>query len=231
MRHCLVFNATEGLDPVENGFQPHSPPLVGLHQGAWGHAFFSVPRIAGFTPIGRPASSKNEQPYQAHQASTTGPRFDNEVLNCIVVPQMASIKIFGGNSTPQNTSLSLVSGLASSLSAFISYVISEDNHPMFYQELNAISTSHELELTRWRSDCRSDRIRRTSSPDLDLSIYNLFHSSGKVLQEFSKRLPLSKLKSLGLTVKVCKDVLVECFGDLQQLQSITLKGSVTRGFR
>jgi len=171
MRHCLVFNATEGLD---NGFQPHSPPLVGLHQGAWGHAFFSVPRIAGFTPIGRPASSKNEQPYQAHQASTTGPRFDNGYKRgskrsvLIVVPQMASIKIFGGNSTPQNTSVSLVSGLASSLSAFIS----EDNHPIFYQELDAISTSHELELTRWRSDCRSDRIRRTSSSDLDLSIYS-----------------------------------------------------------
>jgi len=89
-------------------------------------------------------------------------------------------------------------------------MISEDHHPMFYQELNAISTSHELEL---RSDCESDRIRRTSSPDLDLSIYNLSHSSGKVLQEFSKRLPLSKLKSLGLTVNVCKDVLVECFGN------------------
>jgi len=57
VRHCLVFNATEGLDFVENGFQPHSPSLVGLHQGAWGHAFFSVPRIAGFTPLGRP---KNE---------------------------------------------------------------------------------------------------------------------------------------------------------------------------
>ena len=157
----------------------------------------------------------------------------NEVLNVLsylVVPQVASIKIRGRNSTPQNTSLSLVSDFASSLSAFISEMISEDNRPMFYQELDAICTYYKLELTARRTSCKSDRIRRTSLPDLDFTILDLCHSSEKVLQEFIKCLPLSKLKSLVLNAGACKPVFLECFGNLQQLRSVTLKEGVIHSF-
>jgi len=160
----------------------------------------------------------------------------NEVLNVLsylVVPQVASIKIRGRNSTPQNTSPSPVSGFASSLSAFISEMISEDNRPMFYQDLDAICTYSRFELTARRSDCKSNRIGRTSLPDLEFSISNdsnLPLSSKSVLQEFIKCLPLSKLKSLVLTADVYEDVLLECFGDLEQLRNVTLKEGVTRGF-
>ena len=155
----------------------------------------------------------------------------NEVLNVlsyIVVPQVASIKI-RGRSTPHNTSLSLISDSASSLSRFMSEMISEDNHPVFYQELDAISSYSQLELKAWRSDNKSDRVWRT--PDLEISISYLSHSSEKVLQEFIKRLPLSKLKSLGLKADACNETtLLECFGNLQQLGSVTLHGCVTRSF-
>ena len=153
------------------------------------------------------------------------------VLSSIVVPQAASIKISGKNKTPQNTSLSLVSEFASSLSAFISEMISEHNHPIFYRELIVNSPYGQLTLKAWRNICKSDRIRRTSSPALDLSISGLPYAAKKILPEFTKRLPLSLLKSLDLTGAVRKAaVLLECFGDLQQLQSVTLKGSVIRGF-
>ena len=153
------------------------------------------------------------------------------VLSSIVVPQAASIKISGGTKATPNISLSLVSEFASSLSAFISEMISEHNHPMFYRELKVNSPYGQLALKARRGVCKSDRIRRTSSPDLDLSLSGLPYSAKKILPEFTKRLPLSKLKSLDLTGAVRKAaVLLECFGDLQKLRSVTLKGSVIRGF-
>ena len=67
-------------------------------------------------------------------------------------------------------------------------MISDANHPMFYQKLNAKFTYHQLELKAWRSDCNSDPIQGTSSPDLDFSIYDLSQPSEEILQEFYRNL-------------------------------------------
>ena len=155
------------------------------------------------------------------------------LLSYIAVPQVTSIKIFSGTLL-RNTSLPMLSDFAALLSAFISEMISEDSHPMFYEGLNAIlPDSHNLSLlnfTAWRTGCKSDRTWRTSPPDLDFTIFGLPCSPEKLLHQFTKRLPLSRLKSLTLTGNACKDVLLACFGDLHQLLSVILIGVVTRGF-
>jgi len=112
-------------------------PLLLLYHGAWGHALFSNARDAQFTRFVVELCRRTSNPLRLtklRRLDLSPSRNTKEVLNVlsyIVVPQVASIKIHGGIKTPQN-----ISDFASSLSAFISEMTSEDNHAMFYQELN-----------------------------------------------------------------------------------------------
>ena len=154
-----------------------------------------------------------------------------EVLNVfssIVVPQVATIKAGGGVDGTSKNVPSFLSDFSSSFSAFISEMSSEHSEAVFYQTLVVESTYNDLDLEAWKDDVKPEA-RYITPANLDLSIHRLPYPE-KMLHECTKHFPLSRLKTLYLSIDISQVVLRECFGNLPQLRNVTVSGKATLAF-